>query len=193
MVSRRTVAVLGAALAASVLTGCGNSDAPEAAGTSATVPATTPVPTTTEAPVPTTSDAPAPTTTTAAPSTTYRRNEAVYFTVASGEFQCGIIELATRVEAGCQGVTSPIPPRPENCMINWGSGIRVTSAGPAEFLCSGGVVYTSGDSGGDAVLPVGQSVASFGFTCTSEAGGASCKNDVSGHGFRIGADFNETF
>ena len=76
-------------------------------------------------------------------------------------------------------------------MIDWGSGIRVTSAGPAEFLCAGGLVYTSGD--GDAVLPIGQSVASFGFTCTSEPDGASCRNDDSGHGFRIGADLNEIF
>jgi hypothetical protein len=191
VVFRRTVIGLGAVVTAMAVTGCGGAETPEAASITTTTAASSVPVTTTTAPAPTTTTSVAPTTTSAAPTTTYRRNEAVYFTALNGEFQCGIIELATRVEAGCQGPTTPIPPRPENCMIAWGTGIRVTSAGPAEFLCAGGVVYTSGDS--DPELPVGQSVSSFGFTCTSEAAGARCINDSNGHGFAIGEDFNEIF
>ncbi|GAA4485626.1 hypothetical protein GCM10023094_40740 [Rhodococcus olei] len=99
--------------------------------------------------------------------------------------------MPTRTEAGCQGVTTPVPPRPESCMVDWGSGIRVTGTARAEFLCAGGLVYTSG--GVDAVLPVGQKVASFGFTCTSEANGITCRKDDTGHGFRIATNSNEVF
>ncbi|MGW0177510.1 DUF6636 domain-containing protein [Rhodococcus sp. NPDC003322] len=193
MGSRRVLAVLGTAAAAMVVTACGASDADEAAPTTTTTaPVTTAAPTTTAVPTTTTTVTTAPpTTTTAPPTTTYRRNEAVYFTAPAGGFQCGIIELATRTEAGCQGTTTPVPPRPENCMVNWGSGIRVTGTGPAEFLCSGGLVYTSG--GTDPVLPVGQTVASFGFTCVSAADGITCRKDDTGHGFRISSNSNETF
>ncbi|MFD1815339.1 DUF6636 domain-containing protein [Rhodococcus gannanensis] len=192
MVLRRVVMVAGAAVAALAVAGCGSSDTPEAAtvGVVSGPVSSTSVPTTPAPAAPTTSATAAPTTSAAA-TTTYQRNEAVYFTAPNGGFQCGIIELPTRVEAGCQGPTDPIPPRPDNCMIAWGTGIRVTTAGPAEFLCAGGVVYTSGED--DPVLPVGQSVASFGFTCTSTHVGASCRNDESGHGFEIGPDSNETF
>ncbi|MFD4295023.1 DUF6636 domain-containing protein [Rhodococcus sp. NPDC058532] len=192
MGSRRVLTVLGAVAAAALLASCGTSDADEVA-----TPTTTVVSTTTATVPPVTSTAPAttttvePTTTTAAPPTTYRRNEAVYFTAPSGGFQCGIIELATRTEAGCQGTTTPVPPKPEDCMINWGSGIRVTGAGPAEFLCAGGLIYTSGEA--DPVLPVGESIASFGYTCTSETAGVTCRKDDTGHGFRIAAESNETF
>ncbi|WP_043807976.1 DUF6636 domain-containing protein [Rhodococcus triatomae] len=188
----RVVIVTGAAVAAFAVAGCGGSDAPEAAtvGVVSAPVSSAPAPTT-SAPTATTTTVTATPTTTAAATTTYKRNEAVYFTAPTGGFQCGIIELATRVEAGCQGPTAPIPPRPDNCMIAWGTGIRVTTAGPAEFLCAGGVVYTSGED--DPVLPVGQSVASFGFTCTSTHAGARCKNDETGHGFEIGPESNETF
>lgn len=186
--------MLAGAIAAVTVTACGTSDADEAV-TATTTPTTTPTTAapTTEA-LPTTTAVTttvAPTTTTAAPTTTWRLNEAVYFTSPTGGFQCGIIELPTRIEAGCQGATSPVPPRPESCVLDWGSGIRVTGSGPAEFLCAGGLVYTSG--GTDTVLPVGQTVASFGYTCSSEAAGVTCRNDATGHGFRISEDSNEVF
>lgn len=192
MGSSRMAAAVGAAIAAVVLTACGASTADEAA-TRTTTPIPTTVAPTTVAP-PTTAagtTTAVPTTTTVAPTTTYRRNEAVYFTSPDGEFQCGIIELPSRVEAGCQGATTPVPPRPESCMINWGSGIRVTGTGRGEFLCAGGLVYTSG--GTDAALPVGKSVSSFGYTCASEPDTVTCRNDDTGHGFRIAQTSNETF
>ncbi|MFC7446381.1 DUF6636 domain-containing protein [Rhodococcus daqingensis] len=176
---------------------CGTSGADETPLTSTAAPATTtstPV-TTTLAPT-TTTTVPPTTTTTAPPSTTaaeYARNEAVYFSSPTGGFECGIISLPTRTEAGCQGATTPIPARPDNCMVNWGNGIRVTGNGPGEFLCSGGPVYTSGVSAAEAVLPIGDKVSAFGFTCKSEAKGVTCVKDDTGHGFRIATDSNDTF
>ncbi|MFD4181622.1 DUF6636 domain-containing protein [Rhodococcus sp. NPDC058514] len=179
---------------------CGTSEAEQAPLTSVAAPTTTasaPTTTTTASLAPTTTTVPPTTTTTAPPPSTtaaqYARNEAVYFSSPTGGFECGIISLPTRTEAGCQGTTSPIPARPDNCMVNWGNGIRVTGNDPGEFLCSGGPVYTSGVSAADSVLPVGDKVSSFGFTCKSEATGVTCVKDATGHGFRIATDSNDTF
>ncbi|TQF69292.1 hypothetical protein FK531_11170 [Rhodococcus spelaei] len=196
MGSRRVLSALIGAAAAAALVTCGTSEADQAppattvaATSTTTAPATTAAPTTTAV---TTTSAP-PTTTAPTPTVEYHRNEAVYFTSPSGGFQCGIIELPTRTEAGCQGPTTPIPPRPESCVVDWGSGIRVTGAGRGEFLCAGGLVYTSGGATADRVLPVGQTVSSFGFTCKSGADGVTCTKDETGHGFRIASGSNDLF
>ncbi|AQA23340.1 hypothetical protein BTZ20_0900 [Rhodococcus sp. MTM3W5.2] len=91
---------------------CGTSEAGQAPPISLAVPTTTAsAPTTTLAPTTTTTVPPTTTTTTtsAPPSTTaveYARNEAVYFSSPTGGFECGIISLPTRTEAGCQGATT---------------------------------------------------------------------------------------
>ncbi|MFE3291885.1 DUF6636 domain-containing protein [Rhodococcus sp. NPDC059234] len=188
--------VLIGAAAVAVLVACGTSGADESApATTVAATTTTAAPTTTVAPTTTTAvtTTAAPSTTTPTPTVEYHRNEAVYFTSPSGDFQCGIIELPTRTEAGCQGPTTPIPPRPGNCIVDWGSGIRVTGAGRGEFLCAGGLVYTSGGATADRVLPVGQKVNSFGFTCQSRADGVTCTKDETGHGFRIATGSNDLF
>ena len=123
----------------------------------------------------------------------FERNESYYFTTPDGNFQCGIIKLPTRIEAGCEGTTTPVPPRPESCMVNWGSGIRVTDEGEGAFMCSGGEVYTSGGPDADPVLAAGQPLSKLGFTCTTTATDVSCVNDQTTHGFTVAADSNEVF
>ncbi|WP_186629562.1 DUF6636 domain-containing protein [Rhodococcus sp. BP22] len=200
MVDKRLVAAAVLAVSA-LLTACGSESGAEVAATSP--PSTTSAPaattTTTVAPVPvTTTEAPLSTTTEPAPppmpQTTYAPLQgAYYFSSPDGQFQCGIVTLPSRTEAGCQGTTTPVPPRPESCMISWGNGIRVTNEGAAEFMCSGGAVYTSGGETVDPPLEVGQQIVGDGYTCISAADGISCNNDETGHGFRIAADSNETF
>lgn len=185
-----------------VLAGCSSESAAQPPPPAST---TTPVPTTTQ-----TTTTPAPVTTTevplppppppveppptAEPQTTYAAiGGAYYFSSPDGLFQCGIVPLSSRVEAGCQGTTTPVPPRPDDCMINWGNGIRVTNDGPAAFMCSGGVVYTSGGESIDPPLAVGASISENGFTCTSAENGISCVDDATGHGFRIAPDSNEVY
>lgn len=192
---------IGAATAL-VLSGCsGESAAQPPPPTSTTTPApTTTAPTTTVAPV-TTTEVPLPPPPppvepppTAEPQTTYAAiGGAYYFSSPDGLFQCGIVPLSSRTEAGCQGTTNPVPPRPDDCMINWGNGIRVTNEGPAAFMCSGGVVYTSGGETIDPPLAVGATIAEAGFTCTSAENGISCVDDATGHGFRIAPDSNEVY
>ncbi|WP_420030462.1 DUF6636 domain-containing protein [Rhodococcus ruber] len=193
---------IGAATAL-VLSGCSGESAaqpPPPTSTTTPAPTATTAPTTTVAP-PTTTELPLPPPPppvepppTAEPQTTYAAiGGAYYFSSPDGLFQCGIVPLASRTEAGCQGTTTPVPPRPDDCMINWGNGIRVTNEGPAGFMCSGGVVYTSGGETIDPPLAVGATIAEAGFTCTSAENGISCVDDATGHGFRIAPDSNEVY
>ncbi|QBJ95932.1 hypothetical protein ERC79_08070 [Rhodococcus sp. ABRD24] len=182
------------------LTACGGSpDAPAAAESSTTTAAPTtttpeaPAPTTTQAPVATTTE----TTTSAAGTSTltdvqFQRNESYYFTSPDGGFRCGIVKLPSRTEAGCEGVTRPLPPKPDDCMVSWGNGIRVENVGRGGFMCSGGQVYTSG-SGADPVLAPGVKLAKLGYTCETTARSVTCTNDGTGHGFTVAPDSNETF
>ncbi|CCQ14907.1 putative uncharacterized protein [Rhodococcus sp. AW25M09] len=188
-----------------VLAGCGGESAAQpSTPTSTTTPAvttpatTTPEVTTTVAPLPNSEEPlpppPVEPPPTSEPQTTYAAiGGAYYFTSPDGLFQCGIVPLSSRTEAGCQGTTTPVPPRPEDCMINWGNGIRVTNDGPAAFMCSGGVVYTSGGETMDPPLAVGATIAEGGFTCSSAANGISCVDDATGHGFRIAPESNEVY
>ncbi|MEK8069949.1 DUF6636 domain-containing protein [Rhodococcoides navarretei] len=198
---RAWLVVIGAGTAL-VLTGCSSESAaqPPSPASATTLAPTTTTATTTPAPVTTTEALPPPPPPveppppTAEPQTTYAPiGGAYYFSSPDGLFQCGIVPLSTRTEAGCQGTTTPVPPKPEDCMINWGNGIRVTNDGPAAFMCSGGVVYTSGGDTIDPPLAVGATIAGNGFTCTSAENGISCVDDATGHGFRIAPDSNEVY
>ncbi|MGV8873885.1 MAG: DUF6636 domain-containing protein [Rhodococcus sp. (in: high G+C Gram-positive bacteria)] len=188
-----------------VLAGCSGESAAQPPPSTTTPAVTTPAVTTTEttttaAPVPTTEEPlpppppPVEPPPTAEPQTTYAAiGGAYYFSSPDGLFQCGIVPLSSRTEAGCQGTTAPVPPRPDDCMINWGNGIRVTNDGPAAFMCSGGVVYTSGGESIDPPLAIGATIAEGGFTCSSAESGISCVDDATGHGFRIAPDSNEVY
>ena len=192
-----------AAGAALFVAGCGSADDTQtAAGTTSTAaPATsstTVAPSTVEETTPavTTESAPAPETTSEEPAplapVEYQRNESYYFSSPDGTFQCGIVRLPTRTEAGCEGPTDPIPPRPEDCMVNWGLGIRVQDSGEGAFMCSGGPVYLSAD-GVSPTLPPGSPLSQLGYTCATTAADVTCTNDATGHGFRVAAGSNETF
>ncbi|MFF2107339.1 hypothetical protein CJ179_09600 [Rhodococcus sp. ACS1] len=185
---------------AMMLAGCGGSSdavAPPTSTTTAAAPVTT---TTTTVPPTTTTTtvAPPPPTTTEAPTTTlvdvpYEHNESYFFTSPDGGFQCGIIKLPNRTEAGCQGSTSPVPPRPDDCMVDWGHGIRVENDGEASFMCAGGLVYTSGGDEPDAALPAGSKLTKLGYTCGTTATAVTCTNDETSHGFTVAPDSNKTF
>ncbi|MEZ5153031.1 hypothetical protein [Rhodococcus zopfii] len=198
----RRVASIGVVTAAALLlAGCGAGD--EGAQTESVAAAPT---TTTSAPAPTTTTVAPTTTTTTEPATTttiepeaptslvdvpYERNESYYFTSPDGQFHCGIIKLPTRSEAGCEGTTDPVPPRPDDCVVNWGNGIRVANEGEGAFMCSGGPVYLSGDD--TAALPAGSTLSKLGFSCSTTGTDVTCVNDDTGHGFTVAAGSNETF
>lgn len=199
----RRVASIGVVTAAALLlAGCGGGDEEAATEPVAAAPTTT---TSVAAPTTTTVAPTTATTTTAEPTTAtpepeaptslidvpYARNESYYFTSPDGQFHCGIIKLPTRSEAGCEGVTDPVPPRPDDCVVNWGNGIRVTNEGEGAFMCSGGPVYLPGDV--TAALPAGATLSKLGFSCTTTDTDVTCINDDTGHGFTVAAGSNETF
>ncbi|QHE71156.1 DUF6636 domain-containing protein [Rhodococcus sp. WAY2] len=197
----RRVSLVGLSIGAALtLAACGGSSEAVAPPTPTSTTTAAPVTTTTTTvpPVTTTTTTIAPTTTTEAPTTTlvdvpYEHNESYFFTSPDGAFQCGIIKLPSRTEAGCQGSTSPVPPRPADCMVDWGHGIRVENEGEGAFMCAGGLVYTSGDAEPDPVLPAGSKLTELGYSCSTTATAVTCANDETSHGFTVSPDSNETF
>ncbi|MFD6896697.1 hypothetical protein ACFWB0_19385 [Rhodococcus sp. NPDC060086] len=198
------VVALGAVL---VLSGCGGSaDEPDAAAEETTTVTTTSVtaaPATTEAttsetlpselpPSETTTEAPTPEAPPTLAAVAFEQGESYYFTTPDGAFACGIVQLPGRTEAGCEGVTDPVPPQPENCVVNWGHGMRVVDSGPGEFLCSGGPVYLPVE-GSAEVLPAGATLSQLGYTCATTEADVTCTNDTTGHGFTVASGSNETF
>ncbi|MCK8669597.1 hypothetical protein M1M07_00510 [Rhodococcus sp. HM1] len=199
---RRVTSIGVVTVAGLLLAGCGSTDESTQTESVAAAPTTT-----TSTPAPTTTTV-APVTTTTEPVTTtvattepeaptslvdvpYERNESYYFTSPDGQFHCGIVKLPTRTEAGCEGTTDPVPPRPDDCVVNWGNGIRVANEGEGAFMCSGGPVYLS--DGDTAVLPAGATLSKLGYSCTTTETDVTCVNDGTGHGFTVAAGSNETF
>jgi pimeloyl-ACP methyl ester carboxylesterase len=114
------------------------------------------------------------------------------FDSPSGRFLCGVLapyEGQPGV-AACQGSTTPIPPKPADCRLNWGGGMYVDSTGKVDYVCAGGLMLSDGNA---KVLPYGATLSVSGMTCTSETTGMRCVHDQTGHGFRVAAESNETF
>jgi hypothetical protein len=117
-----------------------------------------------------------------------------FFMPPKGNYYCGI--YAER--AGCQGITTPIPPRPESCGRGpgWGGGMFVDPSGKVDFLCAGGVIFFWGAKnapGPEDRLVAGQTVSALGYSCTAGEQEMRCVHEVSGHGFRMAPDSNELF
>jgi hypothetical protein len=119
--------------------------------------------------------------------------EQYYFRSPDGAYACGFTKLMT----GCQGKTTPVPPRPASCAEGpgWGYGISIDATRKVDFLCAGGVMFypvgrTSQESD---KLAEGQTVSAMGYTCTAVATGMRCLHDESGHGFEITPTSNKIF
>ncbi len=116
------------------------------------------------------------------------------FTSPDGTFHCGIesADDSRSARAGCQGDTSPLPARPTSCPTStlWGDGMTVDANGSTHFLCADDVEFPSRTA---APLAYGQMVTALGFTCASRHDGIWCRDDNTGHGFRIASDSNVTF
>jgi endonuclease/exonuclease/phosphatase family metal-dependent hydrolase len=132
-----------------------------------------------------------------------------FFTSADGNYICGI----DAEQAGCQGRTTPVPPRPDTCRAGpgideaqWGDWMVVRvpdGAKPGDFLCwpfsaaktKEFPLYGPSNrapSERDHLRP-GQSIAVLGFTCVAPETGIRCTHDASRHGFLIAPHTNERF
>ena len=123
------------------------------------------------------------------------RDFGYFFSTPSHRFTCGIsLTNTTTPAAGCQGATTPVPPRPASCGPGpgWGHGMQVNDAGATSFLCTGGVIFGF-SSGRTPTLDYGHSLTAAGFRCTVQTTGITCTQLASGHGFMIAAETNRRF
>ena len=85
--------------------------------------------------------------------------------------------------------TTPIPPKPRACELDWGNAFSITQDGQVgERLC----VSDSVASDTWAVLPYGAVWEQQGFTCRSEQSGLTCLNSKN-HGFTLSRSLQKLF
>lgn len=120
-------------------------------------------------------------------------NGGYYFTSPSGRFHCGILSGydGSPAQAGCIGPTQPLPPRPSWCPkeTGWGVGMYVDDTGAVEFDCRGDMPYDPVSE----TLDYGMGVTAIGFTCAMHENGVYCRDNTTGHGFRIAKMSNSRF
>ncbi len=80
------------------------------------------------------------------------------------------------------------PPAPDDCELDWGSGISVHRAEEATFTCAGDTVL-----GGKDKLAYGTSLRAGDFTCSSDRRAMRCENTESGHGFTLAVEQYDLF
>ncbi|MBT0566493.1 DUF6636 domain-containing protein [Williamsia sp. CHRR-6] len=140
--------------------------------------------------------APTPTSPGTVDPSTYAVGDRYYFISPSGLFSCGILAPSTPGAsngAGCQGDTSPIPPKPSSCRLSWGHGIRVNVGAAPEFLCVSDVQFAPADGTPARVLGYGQTLQAYDFSCTVLESGITCRQNSTGRGFTIARETNRLF
>lgn len=103
------------------------------------------------------------------------------FRSPTGNIGCQMIGGAARCDIERRD-WSP-PDRPAACDFDWGQGISVGAAGPAEFVCAG-------DTARDPAAPVlryGQDSQVGELRCASRQDGVTCRNSA-GRGFFLARD-----
>jgi hypothetical protein len=108
------------------------------------------------------------------------------FVMPSGKIGCMFFSLSDKNEPGSQilrceiaGGLNPMPPQPESCNLDWGSGLILNNAAQeAEVVCAGDTIY-SPDS---PTLNYGKTWRKKGFSCKSTPDGLTCTNGK-GNGF----------
>ncbi len=109
------------------------------------------------------------------------------FATPSGNIAC----LMTADEVRCDVLerTWTLPPTPADCDLDFGRGVLLGGAGPAQLSCVG-------DTVAGPTLPklaYGAAVRFAGVMCVSRETGMRCENPVTGHGFRVSRGSFEVF
>jgi hypothetical protein len=73
------------------------------------------------------------------------------------------------------------PPKPADCIGDFGNGASVTGPGPGRLTCAGDTVADPALT----VLAYGQGVRFGGVVSVSRETGMRCTNEATGHGFRV--------
>ena len=80
------------------------------------------------------------------------------------------------------------PPKPADCQLDWGQGLKVSAQGSGTFVCAGDSIF-----GQTAVLAYGTRSVVGSMTCTSTESGVTCINNATGHGFAVSRDDYSVF
>ena len=104
---------------------------------------------------------------------------ATFFQSPSQNIGC-VIERSSGVRCDIRQRSWRPPPRPDSCPVDWASGVTVGRSGRAMFTCAGDTVLGMGSA-----LAYGRSITRGRFRCTSRRTGMRCRNQRSGHGFRL--------
>lgn len=104
------------------------------------------------------------------------------FQTPSGNIMCHYVGIETRGELRCDVLKNEakVPPRPDDCELDFGNAFGLPSRGKAHRLCAG-------DTVADPEYPVlayGKTWTAHGITCRSESAGLTCRNRQ-GRGFRL--------
>jgi hypothetical protein len=102
------------------------------------------------------------------------------FSTPSGNIDCVYMESDRDVPSlRCQTefVLNPLPPKPADCDLDWGGGLRLESDGKVEVVCAGDTI-----AGDYAPLTYGEVWEKSGLRCVSRRRGLTCSSR-NGKGF----------
>lgn len=117
------------------------------------------------------------------------RSSPVVFVAPSRNIGCAVSDDKDYgVEARCdiRDHAWHAPPKPANCELDWGQGLRVNAS--AGFVCASDTVLV-----GAAVLAYGHGIDVGRFRCVSAVDGVRCVNRQNRHGFWISRDTDAFF
>jgi hypothetical protein len=100
-----------------------------------------------------------------------------FFSTPSKNISCQVSPEFARCDIAEKAWKPTAPTEP--CELDYGHGIQLISDG-AEFVCAGDTAL-----GARTILPYGEEAQRGLIRCTSAAGGVTCSNLESGHGFLI--------
>jgi hypothetical protein len=83
------------------------------------------------------------------------------------------------IRCDVNGGIKPLPPKPRSCAFEWGPGFSMKRTGTVSVVCGSDTVLSARPN---KPLPYGQTWRRWGFSCTSRAGGLTCRN-AARHGF----------
>ncbi len=112
-----------------------------------------------------------------------------YFKIPSGNIHCRANTSDNTLECEIQTNNAKLPPKPQDCELDWGNRFYMTLTGKAERSCHGD---TLGLDPKNPVLAYGKTWKQNGFTCISKQTGLTCKNKA-GRGWTLSKSNQEFF
>ena len=108
------------------------------------------------------------------------------FVSPSGNIGCYLTAETARCDIAKKSWAPP--PAPDDCDLDWASGVAVGKPGEATFTCAGDTVLGAPDK-----LEYGQALKAGPIRSDSSSAGMRCENTATGHGFTIAKERYDLF